>query len=40
MATHSPEYKRCEPRNGELGIILAVGGLLIFAVAVGVLLAL
>ena len=40
MPTHTPEYKRDVPQNNELGIILAVGGIVIFAVAVGLLLAL
>jgi hypothetical protein len=40
MSTHSPEYKRFLQRNGDLGLILMVGGLVIFSVAVGLLLAL
>jgi len=39
MSTHYPESKRFLQRNGDLGLILAVGGLIVFSVAVGLLLA-
>ena len=40
MAVHLPHYKSHETRNDDLGIILLVGGIVIFGVAVGLLLAL